>query len=96
MSMVFLSSFYDISMNLLSDFRRISMGIKRISMGFPWYFYGIPIGLFLDFHEVSMGSPWHFYGIPVGFLWVSCRVSILCRFYGISMGFLWDFHDICL
>ena len=51
-----------------------------ISIGFPWWFfgifirfhkdvYGIPVGILLDFHEISMEFLWHFHGIPTGFLW---------------------------
>ena len=48
-SMIFLSSSDDISLNLFSDFRKIPMGIDKdfygLFMVFPWDSHGISIGL---------------------------------------------------
>ena len=64
--MICLLDFYDISLRLLSDFRRISMGMKNgsydlvhgISMGFLWVPHRV-------FHDVSLIA---FHDISIGFL----------------------------
>ena len=88
--MIFLLDFCDISKLLLSDVKRISMGMKEdfyvFFMVFLWEFFGFPIGF-----------SWYLSWISMTFLLDSCEISMICLYgfhvkpiEGIPMGLPWQ------
>ena len=82
MFMLFRLDFYDISLSLLWN-------LNKFSMGFPWNFYGI-------FGGVPMGLLWHPYSISMMFLWCVLwdYYGVHIGFPWYSIGFLWYYCGI--
>ena len=93
-SIIFLSSSDDISLKLLSDFRRIPMGIDKDfcslfmvfpqdsygnSIGFSWSFYGIPMAILMVVLWDFFGF-WDFVGFSFGLSCFSCNSCISLPF----------------
>ena len=63
-----------------------------ISIGFPWWFFGISKRFHKDVYRIPVGFLFDFHEISMAFLWYSCGISlvVLKEFHDISVGFLYD------